>query len=117
MRQVGVVASAAMYALDHHVERLAMDHTHAKRLALAVGEFDFLKVMGGEPETNILIFHIGPMWGTAHEFAVELEKYGVKTMAFSPISIRMVTHLDVSSDQIDQACEAIRRVATRVKSE
>ena len=116
MRQVGVVASAAMYALDHHVERLTLDHAHAKRLARAVGEFDFLRVMGGEPETNILIFHIGPTWGTAHEFAVELEKNGVKTMAFSPISIRMVTHLDVSSDQIDQACEAIRRVATRPKS-
>jgi threonine aldolase len=111
MRQVGVVASAAIYALDHHIERLAIDHEHARLLAQAVGEFDFLSVMGGEPETNILIFHVSRAWGTAQSFATELEKHGVRVMAFSPIAIRMVTHLDVSTDQIHRACEAIRRVA------
>lgn len=111
MRQVGVVASAALYAMDHHVERLAIDHAHAKLLAQAVREFDFLKVMGDEPETNILIFHVSERWGTAQKFASDLEKQGVRVMAFSPVAIRMVTHLDVSHDQIQRACEAIRSVA------
>ena len=67
--------------------------------------------MGGEPETNILIFHVSEKWGTAQRFATELENQGVRVMAFSPIAIRMVTHLDVSNEQIQRACEAIRRVA------
>jgi len=111
MRQVGVVASAALYALDHHIERLAIDHAHARLLAQAVREFDFLKVMGDEPETNILIFHVSERWGTSQKFASDLEKLGVRVMAFSPVAIRMVTHLDVSHDQIQRACEAIRSVA------
>jgi threonine aldolase len=115
MRQVGVVASAALYALDHHVERLAIDHQHAKQLAATVREFDFLTVMGGEPETNILIFHVAESWGSAPEFALELEKSGVRVMAFSPTSIRMVTHLDVSSEEIHRVCEMIRRVGNSSK--
>jgi len=110
MRQVGVVAAAALYALDHHVDRLAIDHDHAKQIASAVREFDFLKVMGGEPETNILIFHVAERWGTAQAFAAELERHGVRAMAFSPVAVRMVTHLDVSSDEILQVCEIIRKI-------
>ena len=110
MRQVGIVAAAGLYALDHHVDRLAIDHKHAKLLADAVREFDFLKVLGGEPETNILIFHVSESWGTANSFAAELEKHGVKAMAFSSTAIRMVTHLDVNRQQILEACDVIRTI-------
>ena len=113
MRQVGIVAAAALYALDHHIDRLKIDHEHAKRLAATASRFDFLKVMGGEPETNILIFHIDEAWGTAQQFANELERRGVRVMAFSPTAIRMVTHLDVSSDQIDQACRSIHSICSQ----
>lgn len=116
MRQVGVVAAAALYALDHHIDRLAVDHEHAKRLARTVSRFDFLKVIGGEPDTNIVIFHIDKDWGTAHEFASDLERYGVRVMPFSPTAIRMVTHLDLSSQQIDQACEVICKVFGQPKT-
>lgn len=113
MRQVGVVAAAALYALDHHVDRLRIDHEHAKKLARTISQFDFLKVMGAQPETNIVIFHIDQAWGTAHKFTTELERHGVRAMAFSPTAIRMVTHLDLSTQQIDQACEVIQSICIK----
>lgn len=115
MRQVGIIAAAGLYALDHHIERLALDHEHAKRLAAAVRPFEFLKVMGSEPETNILIFHVSQSWGTAQQYAAALEEYGVQAMAFSSSAIRMVTHLDVSSEQIEQVCKVIERIGNNPK--
>jgi threonine aldolase len=115
MRQVGIIAAAGLYALDHHIERLALDHEHAKRLAAAVRPFEFLKVMGSEPETNILIFHVSQAWGTAQQYAAALEELGVQAMAFSSSAIRMVTHLDVSSEQIEQVCRVIERIGNGPK--
>ena len=115
MRQVGIIAAAGLYALDHHIERLALDHEHAKRLAAAVRPFEFLKVMGSEPETNILIFHVSQAWGTAQQYASALEEHGVQAMAFSASAIRMVTHLDVSSEQIEQVCKVIERIGNNPK--
>ncbi len=115
MRQVGIIAAAGLYALDHHIERLALDHEHAKRLAAAVRPFEFLKVMGSEPETNILIFHVSQAWGTAQQYASALEENGVQAMAFSASAIRMVTHLDVSSEQIEQVCKVIERIGNNPK--
>jgi threonine aldolase len=117
MRQVGIIAAAALYALDHHIDRLAQDHEHAKGLAAAVRPFDFLKVMGSEPETNILIFHVSEAWGTAHEFASALERHGVQAMAFSPTAIRMVTHLDITGLQIQQVCKVIERIGNSPKND
>lgn len=115
MRQVGIIAAAGLYALDHHIERLALDHEHAKRLAAAVRPFEFLKVMGSEPETNILIFHVSQAWGTAQQYASALEEHGVLSMAFSASAIRMVTHLDVSGEQIEQVCRVIERIGNNPK--
>jgi threonine aldolase len=115
MRQVGIIAAAGLYALDHHIERLALDHEHAKRLAAAVRPFEFLKVMGSEPETNILIFHVSQAWGTAQQYAAALEEHGVQAMACSSSAIRMVTHLDVSSEQIEQVCKVIERIGNNPK--
>ena len=115
MRQVGIIAAAGLYALDHHIERLALDHEHAKRLAAAVRPFEFLKVMGSEPETNILIFHVSQAWGTAQQYASALDENGVQAMAFSASAIRMVTHLDVSSEQIEQVCKVIERIGNNPK--
>lgn len=110
MRQVGIVAAAAMYALDNHIDRLAIDHQHAKQIADAIREFDFLQVMGGEPETNILIFHVSEDWGTAQQYATELLKHGILAMPFSPYAVRMVTHLDVTPEQVLRVCESIRMI-------
>jgi threonine aldolase len=112
MRQSGILAAGALHALDHHVQRLAMDHQHAKQLANAVRSSPHLHVMGGEPDTNIVIFQVAPQWGTAAKFAECLAQAGVRVMAFSPTSIRLVTHLDVDTRAIEVACQAIRDVAS-----
>lgn len=112
MRQSGILAAGALHALEHHVQRLEIDHQHAKQLADAVRSSPLLQVMGGEPETNIVIFHVAPQWGTATKFAEALARAGVRVMAFSPTSIRLVTHLDVDTQDIEVACQAIRNVAS-----
>jgi threonine aldolase len=111
MRQAGIIAAGALHALLHHRERLAEDHEHARRLGATVADCEPLAVIGGDVQTNIVAVTIDPHWGTAAEFAGRLKSRGVDSFVIGPQSIRLVTHLDVSSSQIDQACEAIRRVA------
>lgn len=113
MRQAGYLAAAALYALNHHVERLAVDHSHAKRLAATIQSIEGLHLLGDRAETNIVIFKIAPNLGTAAEFARRLLDEGVQVMAFGPQSIRMVTHLDVSQSEIEEACDALRRAFGR----
>ena len=111
MRQAGVLAAGALHALEHHVERLHEDHLNAKRLAKTIRNSPHLKVMGEEPDTNIVIFHVDSTWGPASVFAEKLANRGVRSMAFSPTSIRLVTHLDVDEQAIERACQAIEAVA------
>jgi threonine aldolase len=111
MRQVGFLAAAALYALEHQFSRLAEDHEHAKILSHAISKCSGLSLADDEPETNIVIFHVAHDWGSAQEFADRLKQQGVLSLAFGPQSIRLVTHLDVSGEQIDRACQVIRRMA------
>jgi threonine aldolase len=106
MRQVGILAAACLYALDHHVERLAEDHGHAKLLADALSEPDGVLVT--PPETNILICGLSRM--PAAEFARKLSEKGVLAIPISETKVRMVTHLDVSRDDIERAADAIRTI-------
>lgn len=105
MRQAGYMAAAGIYALDHHIERLAEDHVHARRLAEAWRSKDFVKEFE-TPETNILIFsikeHLSP-----NKIVETLHEKGIRCMAISPTQIRMVTHLDVSGEMVDYCCEVI----------
>ncbi|MFN7731127.1 MAG: low-specificity L-threonine aldolase [Pirellula sp.] len=113
MRQSGFLAAAALYALDHQVERLAVDHQHAQRLATAVQNSPHLSLLGETVDTNIVIFKVAAEWGNAAQFNAELLAHGIQAMAFSKQSIRMVTHLDVDSQQIETTCQAIERIARR----
>lgn len=105
MRQAGYMAAAGLYALEHHIERLAEDHVHARRLAEAWKSKSFVKEFE-MPETNILIFSLehslspGKIVETLHE-------KGIRCMAISPTQIRMVTHLDVSGEMVDYCCGVI----------
>jgi threonine aldolase len=106
MRQAGVLAAAALYALDHHIDRLREDHTHAKRLAGFIEKKDGLKIH--QPvETNIVIFGVDPDWCTVPEFLKSLADAGVLAVPFGPSLVRMVTHLDVSTEDIERAGEAL----------
>ena len=110
MRQAGVVAAGALYALENHIERLADDHLNAKRLAEAVRAVPGLRLLGDQVETNIVIFKIDTALGTASSFASKLFDLGVQVLACGPQSIRMVTHLDVDCSQVGKACDAIVQV-------
>ena len=110
MRQAGVIAAAALYALDHHVERLVDDHRCAQLIADAVGGCDGLHVRGGRAETNIVIFDVDGPAGTNRVFVDALRQEGVLALAIGHTSVRLVTHLDASSEDASAAAEAIVRV-------
>ncbi|TAM97206.1 MAG: low-specificity L-threonine aldolase [Chitinophagaceae bacterium] len=99
MRQAGFLAAAGIYALDHHIKRLAEDHTHAKQIAEALKQKDFI----GEilpVETNILIFEVRGKY-TAASLAQKLKENNMLVIPISANQIRMVTHLDISRELIE----------------
>jgi threonine aldolase len=110
MRQVGILAAAALYALDHHVERLTEDHTHARRLAAALAELPGVRIDPATVETNIVLFDIDPRLGTAAEFVARVRERGVWVLALGPQRVRAVTHLDVSAEQIESAIRTLREI-------
>lgn len=111
MRQAGVIAAAALYALENNQSRLVEDHANAQLLAEAIRKCGSLALQPAEVDTNILIFRVAPEVGTAHEFVARLAAQGVAALAISPTQIRLVTHLDVSEADCRAAGEAIGRVA------
>lgn len=117
MRQVGILAAAALYALDHHVERLAEDHRNAKRLAEAIAELPGVHIDRATVETNIVLFDIDPRLGTAAEFVARLREGGVWMLALGPQRVRAVTHLDVSAEQIEQAIGVMHEVCRAAASQ
>lgn len=110
MRQVGILAAACLYAMDHNVERLAEDHAHAHRLAEAIAGLPGIRLDPRTVETNIIIFEIDPRLGTAPDVAARLRERGVWLLPTAPNKARAVTHLDVSAAQIDEAIAAFRAV-------
>jgi threonine aldolase len=106
MRQAGIVAAGALYALDHNVERLAEDHAHARALALGLASIEGVTLDPGEIETNIVIFDVED----PEALCAGLEREGVRMGAVGPRSVRAVTHLDVDADGVQLAIEAVRRV-------
>lgn len=114
MRQAGVLAAAALYALEHHQTRLIDDHLHARMFADAVRESPGLTLQPDVIDSNIVIFRVDPARGSAAQFATHLRDEGVWVFAISATQIRAVTHLDVGRDAIQAACDAVRRVARRM---
>ncbi|MFO0869408.1 MAG: GntG family PLP-dependent aldolase [Pirellulales bacterium] len=111
MRQAGVLAAAALYALEHHRDRLVEDHAHAQLLVQAIRETPALRLPPAGADTNIVIFHVAETWGTAADFIAGLQEQGVAALAIGPHQIRLVTHLDVSAADCQAAAQAIRQVA------
>ena len=108
MRQAGFMAAAGIYALKHHVDRLADDHRHARELAAALEKTDFVRSIM-PVETNIVIFEVDGD-GCAREIAQKLKEKGVLAIAIAANQIRMVTHLDVGPEMIAQTIEAIEQL-------
>lgn len=108
MRQAGFLAAAGIYALDHHINRLAEDHQHAKVLANALAQTNYVERVI-PPETNIVLFDVVNRYKT-DEVVRALGKKGILCNATSNKTIRLVTHLDISSVMIDRAIEAINQL-------
>lgn len=102
MRQTGVLAAAALHALDHHVQRLAEDHANARRLAEGLQGLPGVSV--AMPQTNIVFVDIAP--GKPADMVERLRDRGV--LATGLHRLRLVTHLDVSRAQVDHAVAVLR---------
>ena len=113
MRQAGVIAAAALYALEHHVDRLAEDHANAQRLADGIRQIDGLQLRPEVVDTNLLFFHVEPSLATAAEFSARLKQRGLLMLPTGPTTIRAVTHLDVGRNDVDRAIEILKEVARR----
>jgi threonine aldolase len=110
MRQVGIIAAAGIYALNHHLERLKEDHHNAKRLAVGLKEFKGVSIDPKHVETNIVIFDVTNTGMTGAQVAEAMKKEGVLIHAFGKTQIRLVTHLDVSSEDIEIGLKAFKKV-------
>ncbi|NWG04805.1 MAG: low-specificity L-threonine aldolase [Syntrophaceae bacterium] len=110
MRQVGLMAAAGIYALDHHLERLKEDHQNAKRLAVGLKELKGISIEPKHVETNIVIFDITETGMTGAQVAEATKKEGILIHAFSKTQIRLVTHLDVSDGDIEEALKAFEKI-------
>lgn len=108
MRQAGFLAAAGIYALDHHLERLKTDHSHAKRLESTLQNLPFVKIVL-PVETNIVIFELQDGL-SAPALVNTLKERGILAYAIAPNRVRLVTHLDISSDMIDKTVEELNRI-------
>ena len=108
MRQAGFLAAAGIYALDHHIQRLAIDHKHAKQIEAALQKKDFVKNIL-PVETNILIVEIfGNL--TAAAFVERMKEENILMFAISPTHVRMVLHLDITETMVQQTIDAIEKM-------
>jgi threonine aldolase len=108
-RQAGVLAAAGLYALDHHVERLADDHAHARLIAEAAADADAGAVDPASVETNIVILDVGERAAGVVERA---RAEGVLTGTVGPGLVRVITHLDVSAADAQRAAKVLAGAIT-----
>jgi threonine aldolase len=114
MRQAGILAAAALYALDHHVERLADDHRHARRIAEHLAGAPGVTLDLATVQTNIIVFELAPGAPDAAQFVAAARDAGILVVAFGPRTVRAVTHLDVTAADCDRAGEVLAAVAAGV---
>lgn len=111
MRQAGVIAAGALYALEHHIERLAEDHANAKKLGKAIGQIEGLELRTPGVDTNIVIFRVDSRFTDAASFAGRLREAGVLMLPMSRMEIRAVTHLDVTAAEVERAIQILAELA------
>ena len=108
MRQAGYLAAAGIYALEHNIERLELDHHHAKEIAVALLKKDFTGKML-PVETNIIIFEVTGSYSAA-SFTEHMKEHNILCIAISPAQVRMVTHLDVTESMIKNLVKVIEEM-------
>ena len=110
MRQAGIIAAAGLYALEHHVERLAEDHERAQRIAQSLAKTDWAEIKVEDVETNIIFFSVAGK--TGEEVAQQLNKRGILCSG-SGNSVRLVTNLSLTDSDIDEICDIIGTIDSK----
>jgi len=105
MRQAGYLAAAGIYALENHVERLAEDHSNARKIAEALKKKSFVETIM-PVETNILIFSLKPP-KTPNQFVERMKSENIFMFAISTNQVRMVLHLDISHEMVKKTIQII----------
>jgi len=107
MRQTGILAGAAMYALDHNIERLSEDHANAKYLATELNRIDGGSCNIETTQTNLVFFDLDNHYGDGNSFCRRLSEHGVLAEALDSQCVRFVTHLGVTKGDIDRTIEVV----------
>lgn len=109
MRQAGFMAAAGTYALRHHIERLEIDHVHAKQVAETLLKKEFTGRML-PVETNIIIFEVKHDTYTAQTLTESFKKYDILVHPISPTQVRMVFHLDITEEMVSETLSVINQL-------
>src|SRR2546428_6840262 len=114
MRTAGILGGAGVCGLEHNIARLAEDHAHAKQLAATLAALPGVRINPAHVDTNIVVFDISETRRRAEEVLALLKAEGLLLVPFSPTTLRAVTHLDVSRDQIAQARAILKKVFSKL---
>jgi len=110
MRQAGVLAAAGIYALDNNVDRLSKDHLRARKIAEAVNSMDSYSVDLKQVQTNMV--YVGCEEGDSENLVKRLENNGIQTLTINDSTIRIVTHLHITDDDVRKTIEALESAQT-----
>ncbi|MGH7209674.1 MAG: threonine aldolase family protein, partial [Nitrospiraceae bacterium] len=113
MRQAGILAAAGIYALEHNIPRLKEDHDHGRVLANALRKIPTVSVQPDQVESNIVLFDVRPSRRSTAEILADLKQEGVLVNAVGGSTFRAVTHLDVTSKDIEEAGQIFASVLSR----
>lgn len=108
LRQAGMMAAAAIYALEHHIERLRDDHDNARAFAETISNIDGIHINVEHVESNLVFFELDPERGTSAQLSARLLERGVKINPSGSQRLRACTHLDVTREDVLRAAEAVR---------
>jgi len=110
MRQIGILGAAGLYALDHHLERLAEDHANAELIASCLRASSRVRLAADPVETNIVIFFLDDSAPDAAEVVAGAKARGVSVVAFGRRTVRAVTHLDVTRNDCERAAAVLLEI-------
>ncbi|MEI8018286.1 MAG: GntG family PLP-dependent aldolase [Schlesneria sp.] len=108
LRQAGMMAAAAIYALENHINRLSEDHDNARVFAESIAAIDGIRINVADVESNLVFFEIKPEFGTAAQLSATLLQRGVKINPTGPQRLRACTHLNVNQRQVIRAADVLR---------
>ena len=110
IRQGGILAAGALYAMEHHWPLLKDDHRRARQFAEAIAELPGISVELSTVQTNIVMFDVDPQKISVEKLLQQLQERGIHMFEFGPTRIRAVTHLEISDDDIEYAIGVFKRL-------